>query len=52
MIGKIVCIDDGTAEINSYVKCNADGIATLSEERTKYRVMSRLDDTHIRIMIL
>ena len=52
MIGKIVCIDDGTAEINSYVKCNADGIATASEERTKYRVMSRLDDTHIRIMIL
>lgn len=52
LLGKLVCIDDGTAEVNHYVKVNDDSIATASSERTKYRVMERLDENHIRIMIL
>lgn len=52
LLGKLVCIDDGTGEVNGYVKVNDDSIATKSTERTKYRVMERLDENHIRIMIL
>ena len=52
LLGKLICIDDGTAEINNYVKPNENSIATYSEEKTKYRVMKRIDETHIQIMIL
>ena len=52
LLGKLICIDDGTAEINGYVKPNENSIATYSEEKTKYRVMKRIDETHIQIMIL
>lgn len=51
LLGKLVCIDDGTAEINGYVKPNENSIATYSEAKTKYRVMKRIDETHIQIMI-
>ena len=52
LLGKLICIDDGTAEINNYVKPNENAIATYSEEKTKYRVMKRIDETHIQIIIL
>ena len=52
LLGKLICIDDGTAEINGYVRPNENSIATHSEEKTKYRVMKRIDETHIQIMIL
>ena len=52
LLGKLICIDDGTAEINGYVRQNENSIATHSEEKTKYRVMKRIDETHIQIMIL
>ena len=52
LLGKLICIDDGTAEINNYVKPNENAIATYSEEKTKYRVIKRIDETHIQIMIL
>ena len=52
LLGKLICIDDGTAEINGYVRPNENSIATYSEAKTKYRVMKRIDETHIQIMIL
>ena len=52
LLGKLICIDDGTAEINGYVEPNEDSIATYSEAKTKYRVMKRIDETHIQIIIL
>ena len=52
LLGKLICIDDGTAEINGYVKPNENSIATYSEAKTKYRVMKRIDETHIQILIL
>lgn len=52
LLGKLICIDDGTAEINGYVRPNENSIATHSEEKTKYRVMKRIDETHIQILIL
>ena len=52
LLGKLICIDDGTAEINGYVRPNENSIATYSEEKPKYRVLKRIDETHIQIMIL
>ena len=47
--GQIVVVDDGTCQVNSYCKPSANGIATASE--SGYRVMNRLDDTHIEVLI-
>ena len=49
LIGKLVAIDDGTCQVNSYCKPNKDGIATASD--TGHRVMERLDENHIRILL-
>lgn len=51
IVGKLVVVDDGTCQVNGYCQPNTDGIATASQEKTNYRVMERLDDTHIRIFI-
>lgn len=52
LLGKLVAVDDGTCQVNGWAEVGKGGKATASPERTKYRVMARLDDTHIRIMIL
>lgn len=48
MIGKLIVVDDGTCQVNGYCKPDKDGKATAAE--TGYRVMSRIDKTHIRIL--
>ena len=52
LLGKLVCLDDGTAKVNDYVKPNENAVATFSQTQTKYRVMRRIDVSHIQIMIL
>lgn len=52
LIGKLALIDDGTAEVNGYVYPSMNGIATKASNKTRYRVMKRLDSTHIQIMVL
>lgn len=49
LIGKLVVIDDGTCQVNGYCKPNKNGIATASD--TGYRVIERLDENHIRILL-
>lgn len=49
MMGKIVAVDDGTCEVNGYCYPKENGIATKSVKG--YRVMKRLDDTHIQILL-
>lgn len=51
IVGKLVAVDDGTCVVNSYCYPGADGIATASSERTNYRVIERIDDTHVRVFI-
>jgi hypothetical protein len=51
MIGKLVVIDDGSCQVNKYCKVSDNGIAIHSDEKTEYRIVERLDDTHIRIVI-
>ena len=52
LIGRLICIDDGTSEVNNYVKVTDESIATKSNEKTRFRVLKRLDENHIQIMIL
>ncbi len=52
MLGKLVMVDDGSCTPNGWAAVGAGGIAVSSAERTKYRVMERLDQTHIRVLIL
>lgn len=47
--GQVVVIDDGTCQVNGYCKPSTDGIATASE--SGYRVMSRIDDAHIKVLV-
>lgn len=51
MIGQIVVVDDGTCEVNGYCTVVEKGIATKSTETTPYRVMSRIDESHIKILV-
>ena len=49
MIGKLVVVDDGTCEVNGYCEAGENGIATTAD--SGYRVLSRIDDTHIRVLV-
>lgn len=52
MMGKLVVEDDGNCQVNGWCTSGHEGIAVPSEEQTRYRVLSRVDDTHIRVLIL
>lgn len=52
MLGKLVAVDDGTCQTNGWCNVGDAGVATASNKQTKYRCMSRIDDTHVRILIL
>lgn len=47
--GQLIVVDDGSCEANGYCKSGDNGIATASNNG--YRVMSRIDDTHIKVLI-
>ena len=49
LMGKLVVVDDGTCEVNGYCKAGVNGIATKANDG--YRVMARIDDTHIRVLV-
>ncbi len=50
LLGKLIVNDDGTCKPNGYCIPSDKGIATAAE--TGFRVLSRLDDTHIKILKL
>lgn len=52
LLGKLVAVDDGTCVPNGWATVGEGGAATASPERTRYRVMARLDERHVRILIL
>ena len=47
LVGKLVVIDDGTCTAGGYCKPTDNGTATKSE--TGWRVLERIDSTHIRV---
>lgn len=50
MMGKLVVDDDGTCEVNGYAAPGVDGIATKGTRANGYRVLARLDETHVKIL--
>ncbi len=52
ILGKLVAIDDGSCEENGWCKVGEGGIATISKQKTRFRVMKRLDQNHIKLLIL
>lgn len=52
LLGKLVAVDDGTCVPDGWCTVGEGGMATASKERTEYRVMARLDESHVRVMIL
>ena len=48
LMGKLIVSDDGTCKVNGYCSVSSNGTATASD--TGYRVMKRIDDTHIKIL--
>lgn len=51
LLGKLYVRDDGTCKPNDYIKVGADGIATVSAEKTNMRVMSRKTDNIIKVYV-
>lgn len=49
LVGKLIVVDDGTCEVNGYCIATNGGVATKAD--TGYRVMARIDDTHIKILL-
>ena len=49
LMGKLICIDDGTCEVNGYCYPSENGIGTKSDHG--YKVMDRIDDTHIQVLV-
>ena len=49
MIGKLVVVDDDTCEVNGFCSAGQDGIATKADNG--YRVMKRIDETHILVLV-
>jgi hypothetical protein len=50
MMGKLVVVDDGTCEVNGYATVGENGIATKGERSNGYRVVTRLDENHIKVI--
>ena len=51
MLGKLFVRDDGTCQVNGYATVGENGVATASEEKTNMRVLSRINDNVIRVLL-
>ncbi len=51
LLGKLHVNDDGSGVVGGYVKVGADGVVTVSEHKTNMRVMKRITDNVILVMM-
>lgn len=49
MLGQIILADDGTCTVNGYCKPSVNGVGTASD--SGYRVLKRLDESHIKVLV-
>lgn len=49
LLGQLVVQDNGTCEVNGYCTASVNGVATKSD--SGYRVIKRIDETHIKIIL-
>ncbi len=52
MMGKLVVVDDGTCVVDGWCRVGEGSAAVKSEERTRFRVMRRIDGSHVQILVL
>ena len=50
-LGKVVMIDDGSTNTGDYLTTSENGVATKSEQKTKYVCIKRIDEIHIQVLI-
>lgn len=50
LLGQLVVCDDGTCVAGVKCKCGTNGMATISTDKTGWRVLERLDENHVRIL--
>lgn len=48
LLGKLIVVDDGSCQVNGYCKVSEHGTATASD--TGYRVIKRLDESHVKVI--
>lgn len=51
MLGQLIVKDDGTCKVNSYCKPSKNGIATSSTNSSHYRVIERINDNLIKVIL-
>ena len=51
MLGKLYVRDNGTCEVNGYATVGENGIATASTEKTNMRVLSRVNENVVRVLL-
>ena len=51
MLGKLHVRDDGTCQVNGYACAGQDGIATASETKTNMRVLARITDNIVLVLM-
>ena len=50
LVGRLIVIDDGSCKTGGY--CTAkNGIAACSKSATRARVLKRIDDTHVEVLV-
>ena len=49
--GKLVAIDDGSCTVNGYCYPSANGLCTADTVHKIYRVIERLDQNHVRVVL-
>ena len=51
MLGKLYVRDDGTCQVNGYATVGENGIATASSDKTNMRVLSRVNENIVRVLL-
>lgn len=49
MLGQVVVVDDGTCTVGGFCNAGVDGVGTAAE--TGYKVMKRVDSTHVKVLV-
>ena len=49
MLGQVVVVDDGTCTVNGYCKPSSNGVATAAS--SGFRVLKRVDNTHVKVLV-
>jgi len=52
LVGQLIIKDDGTSNVGDFCTASYNGIATKSQEETRFKVLKRLNNNHIKILIL